>query len=290
MTTVEAHEEALPAPQQDHAMDVHLFEPPQKVAPAPPPVSLANGMESIHSFSVEPILDIRQQAEFFVSLGQTERALQTLRKQISSSTVPNPFIYLDLLALFHSLGMKADFREYRNTFNRFFTGAMPDFPAFHLEGEDLLAYPEVLARLVQGWPSANSLVLLDGWIFRKEKAPAHASFDLAAFRDLLMLHALAEEVATDLPWETVSPALGPDVDLPHREEAALITRPAESASARHLPQELQEQSLDMDFSAFETGPSALDATLEAQVVSGSPNLQVPKTAPSARWPTTNKPS
>ena len=64
-----------------------------------PPEAAATGFGGIHSLSVEPILDIRQQAEFFVSLGQTERALRILTKQIADMPEPNPFIYMDLLAL-----------------------------------------------------------------------------------------------------------------------------------------------------------------------------------------------
>jgi hypothetical protein len=50
-------------------------------------------LDGVQSFSVEPILDIRQQAEFFVSLGQTDRALHILKKQIDGASQPNPLIF-----------------------------------------------------------------------------------------------------------------------------------------------------------------------------------------------------
>jgi len=144
--------------------------------------------------SSESILDIRQQAEFFVSLGQTERALVVLKKQIAESSVPSPAIYLDLLSLFHSLGYKTDFREYRTAFNRLFNCVLPDFPAYHLEGTDLLAYPDELARLTQVWNRKEVLSYLHACIFRSEQVSAQPSFELAAFRDLLLLQAIAEQV------------------------------------------------------------------------------------------------
>jgi len=281
------------------AVDINpeLLEPAPKVAPDPPPPTLANGPAGLHSFSVESILDIRQQAEFFVSLGQTERALEILKKQVASSSEPNPFIYLDLLALFHSMGLKTDFREYRGTFNRFFTGVMPDFPAFHLEGQDLLAYPQVLERLVQGWPSAQTLVLLGSYIFRSEKVLAHASFDLAAFRDLLMLHALAEAVATDLPWDTLSPEFQPDRLMSSRGESSVLTpealKPADAgrpAPSVRLPEAPHEQSLDMDFSAFETGPSLLEQVPSPATAKVSPGMLPPMDSPRAHWEKTGKSS
>jgi hypothetical protein len=268
-----------------------------KVVAASPPRT--SNMEGIHSFSAEPILDIRQQAEFFVSLGQTERALQILKQQISSSAEPNPFIYLDLLALLHSLGMKADFREYRSAFNRFFTGVMPDFPAFHLEGEDLLAYPEVLEQLVQGWPSAQTLVLLDQLIFCNQQTPPPPSFELAAFRDLLMLHALAEEVATDLPWNKLPPAVKTELAAAPKDESSLISRVAAMASVNRavvppaktpdlLPAS-QIPAMDIDFSNFETGSPALNAAFEAQADLGSSALPPPANAPRTPKPTAGKP-
>ena len=258
-------------------------------APAARPVLPDKGMDSIHSFSVEPILDIRQQAEFFVSLGQTERALDILKKQISSSADPNPFIYLDLLALFHSLGMKADFRDCRHVFNRHFAGDVPDFPAFHLEGNDLLAYPDELAQLVKDWPSAKSLVLLDRWIFRDPWAQTQPTFELAAFRDLLMLHALAEAVATDLPASTASPSPGPDVVFAAKPDAEPMLMEADIASggrfpqrakASSLPKEFQAQSAEVDFSNFDTGSASLDPG------STMPSADLPR----SRWPVSNKPN
>ncbi|HOE40843.1 MAG TPA: hypothetical protein PLB25_04320 [Rhodoferax sp.] len=257
-----------------------IFEHVVKAEPTVLPQSGATNFGNIHNISLEPVLDIRQQAEFFVSLGQTERALQILKKQIASCTEPNPFVYLDLLELFHSLGLKADFREYRSTFNLYFTGAVPDFPAFHLEGDDLLAYPEVLARLVQGWPCAKTLVLLDDWIFRREQIPAQITFDLAAFRDLLMLHALAEEVATDLPWDTVSPEFQPDpVMRPKDKIASVMPTDVRQPRASSLPKEMQDQSIDMDFSDLEIATGFLETSV----------IWPPEDAPSTRWPQTDRP-
>lgn len=152
----------------------------------------------IHQISVEPILDIRQQAEFFVSLGQTDRALRILKKQIAEANEPNPMVYMDLLALYHSLGLKADFREQREAFGQQFNALVPDFPSFNLEGKDLEAYPEVLADLTKRWPGAQALVFLDACIFYSPQAQIRPLFDLAAFRDLLLLHMLAEDMTPDM--------------------------------------------------------------------------------------------
>ena len=150
---------------------------------------------------MESVSDIRQQAEFFVSLGQTERAMNVLRKQIMESPQPNPLVYLDLLALYHAQGLRTDFLELRAAFSRFFNGVVPEFSAFNLAGSELLDYPEPLAVLVRFWPNIEAIAFLEACIFRNDAAPMQLSFDLAAFRDLLLLHAVAEKVTSDSPWK-----------------------------------------------------------------------------------------
>lgn len=224
-----------------------------------------------HSISIEPILDIRQQAEFFVSLGQTERALRLLKKQIAESSEPNPFVYLDLLELYYSLGLKSEFREYRTAFNQYFNGLVPDFPAFHAAGKDLLAYPEALARLMECWPSSEAMAFMDACIFRDAQATAQPSFDLPAFRDLLMLHAIAETMPTSAPWNATRRAsldAAPDTEIlpdavqaDSAPKAATAAQENTSSSLSFAPSDWQirqaketletpSKMLDLDFSTF----------------------------------------
>lgn len=142
----------------------------------------------------ESALDIRQQAESFVSLGQTDRALVILKNHIAKGDRPDPMVYLDLLSLFHSLGFKTDFREYRTTFNQYFNCVLPDFPAYHLEGLDLMSYPEELAQLTQLWNRPEAVTFLHSCVYRAEQTSTQSAFELAAFRDLLLLLSIAEQV------------------------------------------------------------------------------------------------
>jgi hypothetical protein len=221
--------------------------------------------------SMEPILDIRQQAEFFVSLGQTDRALDILQKQIAESSQPNPVVYLDLLALYHSLGMKADFRECRTEFHRHFNGLVPDFPAFHLVGNDLLAYTETLASLVALWPGRESLVFLEHCIFRNTQSQVSESFDLAAFRDLLMLHAMAEKVTADDPGNSDTPAAPsakPNIALmPVAVDTPSVTADAQS---KKTPAQLME----LDFSTFGMTSFQVTTINTDELPTGSPSEPV----------------
>ncbi len=61
----------------------------------------------------DELIDVRQRAEFFVSLGQTDQAVQVLETRIAQDRASCPQAHLDLLALFHSLGLKSDFLQVR---------------------------------------------------------------------------------------------------------------------------------------------------------------------------------
>ncbi|MDD2881175.1 MAG: hypothetical protein PHQ58_12135 [Rhodoferax sp.] len=211
------------------------------------------GVNGIRHIQVEPILDIRQQADFFVSLGQTDRALFILRKQIAESVEPNPLVYLDLLTLYHAQGMKTEFRDCRDTFHQLFNGVIPDFPVFNVEGNDLEAYPEVLSALVARWPRIEALAFLSACIFYDANAQARGLFDLAAFRDLLLLHALAEALMPEQPATVEANLLefsiptAPQSSVQNQAKAAPVTAPIEGAVSRML---------DLDFSDLSDFPGS----------------------------------
>jgi hypothetical protein len=198
------------------------------------------GSGSIRHISLDSILDVRQQAEFFVSLGQTDQALVILKKQIAEATEPNPLLYLDLISLYHSLGMKADFREQRDVFHRLFNGVVPDFPAYNLPSRDLESYPEVVSVLTRLWPRMDALAFLSACIFHDEHRVSRQTYDLTAFRDLLMLHALADVVV-----DHSSPAYQNTLPLEFDEDGV-----AHYIEETNLP--IVTRSLDLDFSAGDT--------------------------------------
>ncbi len=140
----------------------------------------------------EQLFDVRQQADFFVSLGQTDQAVQILEKQINDHGETSPLIYLDLLQIFHSLNLKTDFRQFREDFNLLFNARVPEFAAFRSEGKSLEEYPHVLAHITALWSTRKALMVIEASIFRDSLDDRSTPFDLAAFRDLLLLHAIAQ--------------------------------------------------------------------------------------------------
>jgi hypothetical protein len=160
--------------------------------------SMVNSLRTTNS---EELVDVRQQADFFVLLGQYDRAIQVLRERLDWHGEASPLVYLDLMQLLHRLDRRIDFNQCRDQFNRLFTGRVPEYGAFDQKGKGLEAYPDVLARITADWTSELILENLENFIFCRPSADPGAPFDLLAFEDLLMLHAVAT-------WRASGPVKG----------------------------------------------------------------------------------
>lgn len=188
-------------------------------------------------------LDIRQQAEFFVSLGQTEQAVRILKKQINESDEPNPFVYLDLLGILHSLSLKIDFQRVRESFTRLFSARVPEFAVFKDEGRDLESYADVLSRITALWPTPKVLEMIEACIFQDPRDGDSQSFDLAAFRDLLLLHAVAQGTVPVRPREGREPGVDSSSSVGARASTPFFF--ADSGSAVPAPTGVHGLSVSM---------------------------------------------
>lgn len=233
----------------------------------------------------EVLFDVRQQAEFFVSLGQTDQAVRILENRIGESGESSPLAYLDLLKIFHSLGLKADFRQVREDFNLLFNARVPEFAAFTNEGRDLESYPEIVAGLVAVWGKPEILPSVEAHLFRDQWTSDRELLDLAAFRDLLLLHAVAQSAAL-LPDQLLVPAAStlarspfPSASKPVVQTAAsqITLLAARSGNGLALPElpSLGEVDIDLSDLGFELPLSDQLPTIASAPVP----LQAAKTIP-----------
>lgn len=146
---------------------------------------------TLRAVNTREMLDIRQQAEFFMTLGQHQEAVDILAENIDAGAEANPLVYLDLLKVLHTLGRKAGYDHYRNAFNEIFSGRVPEYADFNHGGNSLEAYPDVCHRLVQLWPSEEAVAYIEECLVSRSDGDAAHGFDQEAFRDLLMLHGVA---------------------------------------------------------------------------------------------------
>lgn len=143
--------------------------------------------------NAEELFDVQQQADFFVSLGDFDKAVEVLRGHITDNVETSALAYLDLFDLYHSLGRKDDYELLRQDFNRTFNAQVPAFDDHSTDTHGLEFYTTTLSRIESLWPTPKVLDVIDESIFRKPDSGIEV-FSLAAYRELLLLHAIAKKI------------------------------------------------------------------------------------------------
>jgi hypothetical protein len=200
-----AHGGAPAKPAIDLDLDTLHFESTRKlpasrpVEPAPPgnrPEFLPSlgglsGMPRI--VNAEELFDVQQQADFFLSLGHSDKAVDVLRLHIMDNVETSALVYLDLFDLYHSLGRRDDYDALRKDFHRMFNAQVPAFDDYAMDTHGLEFYVAALTRIESLWPTPKVLDVLEESIFRKPDSRSEV-FSLAAYRELLLLHSIAKKI------------------------------------------------------------------------------------------------
>lgn len=202
------------APQRMDSVDLDLnldeISPPSAATTAPVASTVTERRASPRDFSssmsaplrainTQEVLDIRQQAEFFMTLGQYDDAISLLEAHIAENPRSNPLVYLDLLKALHTLSRKVTFDHYRNAFNNVFTGQIPVYTQFNQVSAGLEAYPELCNQIASMWPAPAVIDFIETYLVRDPAGATDLRLDLEAFRELLLLHAIAGRLGAEHP-------------------------------------------------------------------------------------------
>ncbi|MET0348945.1 MAG: hypothetical protein ABW067_04060 [Rhizobacter sp.] len=161
--------------------------------------------------SAEELIDLEQQVEFFVVLGQDDAAIDLLMGHVRSTSGVSPLPYLKLLEIYRRREEREPYERIRERFNRRFNAYAPEWGVDPETGFDLEGYPEVLGRLQGIWEMPSmAMELLDTQLFRRDAGP---TFDVPAYRELLFLYGIARDLA-----ERDLPSSGVDLLLPLGED------------------------------------------------------------------------
>ena len=219
-----------------------------QLAPAEPKARhLANSVvldDENHEVSVEELIDLEQQVDFFEVLGQDEAAIDLLRLRIATgqeSALP----YLKLMEIYQRRGDEAAFNSLHGDFARNFKAVPPSWGAKLNEGRGLESYARVLDIVQQYWSDAGaSMALLQNLL--SHGGEDAQGFDLPAYRDLLMLYGLARDQSErEVRGEPIDLFLPLDAGAPSVGTSMMATQPIEpSAETIHL-----DLSLDIDLDA-----------------------------------------
>ena len=146
------------------------------------------------SVATEELFDVQQQADFFISLGEDDQAIQVLRHHLTESQEPSALAYLALFKLYHKLNRRNDYEGLREEFNRIFNAGAPPFDQYTDESRGLEAYEAAFSRIQALWPGPKVLEVIEQSIFKEHNDADAEVFDLEAYRELLLLHAIAKEM------------------------------------------------------------------------------------------------
>ena len=200
--------------------------------------------EPARELSVEELIDLEQQAEFFVVLGQDEAAIELLMSHVRNDAGVSPLPYLKLLEIYKRRGEADAYERIRDRFNRRFNAYAPDWASDLQHGLALEAYPETVQRLQGLWGApGRAMETLAAALFRRDASDQ--TYDLPAYRELLFLYAIARDFQ-----EHGVVDLGRDVDLllPMHDDLASepITQRVHSTGFQNSA--LMTQPLDLDVS------------------------------------------
>lgn len=201
--------------------------------------------------NAEELIDVQQQADFFVSLGQYDQAINVLKDHIQDSVRTSAVAYLDLLHIYHSIDRKVDYSLLRDEFQKVFNAHAPKFADFGVRTRGLESYFVAMARIQALWPSPKVLDVIAESIFRKPGEADGEAFDLEAYRDLILLHTLVKTLMEDDPSDSGRSALKTDADAPSLALPSLANQRGNGATPSGFPStDIQPLSAVPDQAAF----------------------------------------
>lgn len=229
------------------------------------------GVTPQRQLSADELVDVQQHAEFFLSLGQHEQAINVLQHHIDANPDTSALAYLDLFKILHDAGRRPQYDKLAETFERAFNAEVPAFDSFGKEGRGLDQYKGVLARIEAIWPAPGTLALIEDLVFRKPGSREEA-FDLPAYKELLLLYSVARDAIE--PGNEWSPPQGTHETAP----APIEPPPAELPSTVSMPlagsQVAPERSAERD-----TAPASIFGVIDPkadQATTPMPMVELPR--------------
>lgn len=210
------------------------------------PVSLKQ-REPVREMSVEELIDLEQQAEFFVVLGQDHAATELLESHVQSSAGGSPLPYLKLLEIYKRLGQHADYDRVQHAFNERFNAYAPSWESDLQQGHLLEEYPGVVERLQALWSQPRkAMEVLQQSLTRPDDTVE--TFDLPAYRELLTLYSVARDLSDRQQEDHVEVDINvPDLSLDEPDAGDTVVAPL-TATRPVKAEPKASPTLSVDFS------------------------------------------
>ncbi|MBC7404424.1 MAG: hypothetical protein H7252_01895 [Cytophaga sp.] len=159
------------------------------------------------SVKVEEISDVTQEAEFWMSVNDPQRAIEILDAQANVAHPDSPVPWLYLLDLYRLVKDKIKYDSLRDRFAIFFNANVPEY---NVEPQQdgvlqLENYPHLIARICRTWNGNEIIPFLESLLV-DDREGKRTGFDLPVYRDILLLISIAHEL------ERIAAIEGPSSD------------------------------------------------------------------------------
>ncbi len=207
--------------------------------------------------TVEELIDMQQQVDFFLVLGQADAAIDLLQSRVStgaSSALP----YLKLMEIYQSQGDTDSFAAMAQSFAERFNAMPPAWGGDMNEGRLLEAYEPVLVSVQNVWTDAAvSMALLQNLLTFGPDGDELRGFDLPAYRDLLMLYSVARDLSEhDVRGDQIDLFL--PLDSNGKGAATDMMATMAWQHDEDMPAPTKHVAVDLDISLQDTEPAPLD--------------------------------
>lgn len=147
------------------------------------------------SVKVEEISDVTQEAEFWMSVNDPQRAIEILEPQAAIEHPDSPVPWLYLLDLYRITGNQQKYEGLRDRFAVFFNANIPEFdvdPAT-IGSRQLEDFGHLIQRICDLW-NTNDIVPFLQSLLVDDRDGKRIGFELPVYRDILLLIAIANEM------------------------------------------------------------------------------------------------
>jgi pilus assembly protein FimV len=165
----------------------------QPLQESPKNIAINHYSVKVASLKVEEISDVTQEAEFWMSLNDPQRALEILETQSDVERPVSPVPWLYLLDLYRETANRAKYDALRARVKRLFNALIPEFDE-PKEGNPrtLEDFPHLMNRITDLWGGPESLSFLESLLV-DDRDGARVGFELPVYRDILLLIGIATE-------------------------------------------------------------------------------------------------
>lgn len=192
------------------------------------------------SVKVEEISDVTQEAEFWISVNDPQRAIEILEPQADILQPDSPVPWLYLLDLYRSTNNREKYDVMRSRFILHFNANIPDFETDPVASENrqLEDFVHLTERICSMWGSNDILPFLQSLLV-DDRDGKRMGFELPVYRDILLLIAIANELERT---KTIGSVLGSGWTGAH--DVSTLDKPVADSFGRPDSNSIDFESID----------------------------------------------